>query len=129
VRHLLRLVPAILLVVASSTVMQANCANGTISLSKSRGAPDSAVTVKGHNFKECHDVGPPRPQEPSLGIEIVFVQGKTRFPVAVVDANSKFEFSKVVQVPAEAKKGYGQFVVERRDWVPLQADFSVTVAR
>src|SRR4029079_10783875 len=128
--HLLCFATGILLAVTSSTVLKANCADrSTISLKPSRGVPESTVTVKGRNFKECHDHGPPRPEAPSHGIEIVFVQGKRRFPIAVVDANAKFECSKDVQVPSEAKKGYGQFVAERSGAWPRQADFSVTIAR
>jgi len=104
--HLLCFATGILFAVTSSTVMKADYPDrSTISLKPSRGAPESTVTVKGRNFKECHDVGPPRPEEPSRGIEIVFVQGKNRFPMAVVDANAKFEFSKDVRVPTEARKG------------------------
>jgi hypothetical protein len=106
------------LILLQSTPSIAQCApNAAISLNFTNISPGGKLTVTGAGFSDCGNdtnlgTGVIVKPSPVRKIRIVFVQGKSRVRIGVVDANKSYEFSAPFDISTGAKPGPASIVAQ-----------------
>jgi hypothetical protein len=101
------------LIALNLPVVEANCAPPGIRIDEQAGPTGTKVLVTGTGFMtRCADTNLVPPASPAKTIKVSFVQGKTEWLLAVVDADKVFKISAPVVVPADAVAGPGTFVAD-----------------
>ena len=109
---------SVAVVIGGSREVGATCLGPEITVTPTRGAPGSAVVVRGRFFfSTCNDTSvngvPPAPNSPDKGVAIAFVQDGRPTLLRRIDADSDGSFAASVAIPLTAHTGSAQFEASR----------------